>query len=65
MVGQLKFRGTSVLFRFRSSPIHRSHSSVRTIVEPVSPTFAAKRKDFNLEAIKDEPEDMDTSMCTS
>ncbi len=64
VVGQLKFRGTSVLFRFSSPPINRSHSLARVAVEPVSPSFG--RKSLGpAEATKDEPEDMDTSKCVS
>ncbi len=64
VVGQLKFRGTSVLFRLSSPPVHRSHSPLQTVAEPVSPSFASKRRTFALlEMIKDEAEDMDTSEC--
>ena len=74
VVGQLKFRGTSVLFRLPRSPVKRGHSESKGSLPSgaVSPTF--DRKDIamggaskpaetgDLETVIDEAEDMDTSV---
>ena len=59
VVGQLKFRGTSVLFRLPRSPVNRVQ--VRGQPAAVSPVFVKKMNFAQPETIKEEPEAMDTS----
>ena len=59
VVGQLKFRGTSVLFRLPRSPVNKVQ--VRGQPAAVSPVFVRKMNFAQPETIKEEPEAMDTS----